>query len=41
VTPVTYGTYSSTYGTISSTTGPNGNTSTNGRKMQFNLTIFF
>jgi hypothetical protein len=36
-----YAQYSSTYGTISSTYGNNGNTSTNGRKMQFNLTIFF
>jgi hypothetical protein len=39
--PAAGGTYSSTYGTISSTYGNNGNTSTNGRKMQFNLTVFF
>jgi hypothetical protein len=35
------GTPSATIGTITSTYGNNGNTSTNGRKMQFNMTVFF
>jgi len=35
------GTSSATIGTIASTYGNNGNTSTNGRKMQFNMTVFF
>jgi outer membrane receptor protein involved in Fe transport len=38
----TYGTLASaSFGTIGSTFGNNGNTSTNGRKMQFNVTVYF
>jgi len=41
-TPAAYANLSSqTFGTIQSTFGNNGNTSTNGRKMQFNVTVFF
>jgi len=35
------GTYGTNYGAILSTYGTNGNTSTNGRKMQFDATIYF
>jgi hypothetical protein len=39
--PTVDGTTSSTFGTIQSTLGNNGNTSTNGRKMQFSLTVYY
>jgi hypothetical protein len=39
--PTVNGTTSTTFGTIVSTYGNNGNTSTNGRKMQFSATIYF
>ena len=35
------GAVSTTFGTIQSTTGNNANTSTNGRKMQFSMSVFF
>jgi hypothetical protein len=38
-TPI--GTLSTTFGVIQSTFGNNANTSTNGRKMQFSMTVFF
>ena len=41
-TPATpIGSVSSTFGTIQSTFGNNANTSTNGRKMQFSMSVFF
>ena len=41
-TPAAFANLSSQFfGTIGSTFGNNGNTSTNGRKMQFDVTVFF